>query len=570
MSLNILYTTSDFENIDDYQYYAESQIAINNINITLDLLDKQMEYNVYGEAAGFIGMIIAFFKTAITFILKLFLGFKGLAIAILVGLIGYIIKISTKKDSASGGGGGGGGGSSTPVSVTIPNEVKVAESKVEEIQKVIEETPSVKPISDAEILQLVEEIKMVTDRKPLKEEKNIQDVRSAIARIMANEVTVDMNDPTAEVAISIPERLQRTVINTLNDCIRNDKRVIKSKGTYSEILKKKPLFYLSRDRDFNEKLKKNYFSDGERSGVGAFTTFLIRYDDVLSAITGVMYTVKSIARSNSDDMSNIKTSDELANKLANDIQEDFKNADAEFAKNKYVVNSIKKIINKVFAKPDSVSSYDNGKWITFDMVCDCIQYKPSSNKTFSDVTPILSTVLSSKEILSYKMFTIRTIESNGDSIQLIPDYSGRDMDWLRTTHSLAERFKNQNRDTATIKKTIDALMEDNKEIQKEIEKISVDSINTFEFAEKHKLQYLLGYRTKIKKLSIEMLKENMGVMSFLMLSLQIFGKQIENKTHPIFKALQEDVLDICIALGISSVPDDYLTYTKDDYSIQIK
>ena len=67
-----------------------------------------------------------------------------------------------------------------------------------------------------------------------------------------------------------------------------------------------------------------------------------------------------------------------------------------------------------------------------------------------------------------------------------------------------------------------------------------------------------------------MLKENMGVMSFLMLSLQIFGKQIENKTHPIFKALQEDVLDICIALGISSVPDDYLTYTKDDYSVQIK
>lgn len=62
MSLNILYTTSDFENIDDYQYYAESQIAINNINITLDLLDKQMEYNVYGEAAGFIGMIIAFLK----------------------------------------------------------------------------------------------------------------------------------------------------------------------------------------------------------------------------------------------------------------------------------------------------------------------------------------------------------------------------------------------------------------------------------------------------------------------------------------------------------------------------
>lgn len=570
MSLNILYTTSDFENIDDYQYYAESQIAINNINITLDLLDKQMEYNVYGEAAGFIGMIIAFFKTAITFILKLFLGFKGLAIAILVGLIGYIIKISTKKDSSSGGGGGGGGGSSTPVSVTIPNEVKVAESKAEEIQKVIEETPSVKSISDAEILELLEEIKMVTDRKPLKEEKNIQDVRSAIARIMANEVTVDMNDPTAEVAISIPERLQRTVINTLNDCIRNDKRVIKSKGTYSEILKKKPLFYLSRDRDFNEKLKKNYFSDGERSGAGAFTTFLIRYDDVLAAITGVMYTVKAIARSNSDDMSNIKTSDELANKLANDIQEDFKNADAEFAKNKYVVNSIKKIINKVFAKPDGVSSYDNGKWITFDMVCDCIQHKPSSNKTFSDITPILSTVLSSKEILSYKMFTIRTIESNGDSIRLIPDYSGRDMDWLRTTHSLAERFKNQNRDTATIKKTIDALMEDNKEIQKEIEKISVDSINTFEFAEKHKLQYLLGYRTKIKKLSIEMLKENMGVMSFLMLSLQIFGKQIENKTHPIFKALQEDVLDICIALGISSVPDDYLTYTKDDYSVQIK
>ena len=54
MSLNILYTASDFESIDDYQYYAESQIAINNMNITLELLDKQMEYNVYAEAAGFL------------------------------------------------------------------------------------------------------------------------------------------------------------------------------------------------------------------------------------------------------------------------------------------------------------------------------------------------------------------------------------------------------------------------------------------------------------------------------------------------------------------------------------
>lgn len=133
------------------------------MNITLELLDKQMEYNVYAEAAGFIGMIIAFLKTAITFILKLFLGFKGLAIAIIVGLVGYIIKMSMKKES-SGGGGGGGGGSSTPVSVTIPNEVKVAEAKAEEIQKVIEEAPAVKAVPDTEILKAVEEMKIQADK----------------------------------------------------------------------------------------------------------------------------------------------------------------------------------------------------------------------------------------------------------------------------------------------------------------------------------------------------------------------------------------------------------------------
>lgn len=247
----------------------------------------------------------------------------------------------------------------------------------------------------------------------------MKDIRSAIARIMSNEVTVDMDDPELEVSIYIPKTLERTVINTLNECIRNDKRVISSKGTYSEILKKKPLFYLSRDRKFLEDLRRNYFSDNSRAGAGAFSTCLINYTDTLAAVTGITYAVKAI----------------------------------------------------------------------------------------------------------------------------------------------------------TIKRTIDALMEDNKEILKEIEKMASSSINTFEFAEKRKIESLMGFRERIKKLSIEMLKENMAVMSFMSfitLSIQIFGKQIENKTHPIFKALQEDILDICIALGINSVPDDYMTYTKDDYSIEIK
>lgn len=569
MSLNILYIASDFESIDDYQYYAESQIAINNMNITLELLDKQMEYNVYAEAAGFIGMIIAFFKTAITFILKLFLGFKGLAIAIIVGLVGYIIKMSMKKES-SGGGGGGGGGSSTPVSVTIPNEVKVAEAKAEEIQKVIEEAPAVKAVPDTEILKAVEEMKIQADKKPLKEEKSMKDIRSAIARIISNEVTVDMNDPELEVSVSIPKTLERTVINTLNECIRNDKRVISSKGTYSEILKKKPLFYLSRDRKFLEDLRRNYFSDDNRAGAGAFSACLVRYTDVLAAVTGITYAVKAIANSSNSDMSNITTSEELIKKLTKDVLDDFKNADGEFAKNNQVCSRIKDAIKNLFEKPNSASAFSRGEGITNKIVCETIQYRPTVDKLFSDVTPVLSKVLSSKEVLDDRMFKVKSIESIGRSVRIIPDYSDRDMNWLRTVNNIVELFKKGNRDTNTIKRTIDALMEDNKEIQKEIEKMASSSINTFEFAEKHKIESLMGFRERIKKLSIEMLKENMAVMSFITLSIQIFGKQIENKTHPIFKALQEDILDICIALGINSVPDDYMTYTKDDYSIEIK
>ena len=569
MSSNILYTANDFESIDDYQYYAESQIAINNMNITLELLDKQMEYNVYAEAAGFIGMIIAFFKTAITFMLKLFLGFKGLAIAIIVGLVGYIIKMSMKKES-SGGGGGGGGGSSTPVSVTIPNEVKVAESKAEEVQKVIEEAPSVKTVPDTEILKAVEEMKIQADKKPLKEEKSMKDVRSAIARIISNEVTVDMDDPELEVSISIPKTLEWTVINTLNECIRKDKRVISSKGTYSEILKKKPLFYLSRDRAFLEDLRRNYFSDNDRAGAGAFSACLTRYTEVLSAVTGITYAVKAIANSSNSDMSNITTSEELIKKLAKDVQDDFKNADGEFVKNGQACSRIKDAIKNLFENPNNMSAFDRGEAITNKIVCDTIQFRPTVGKLFSDVTPVLSKVLSSKEVLSDKMFKVKSIESTNGSVKIIPDYNQRDMNWLSITNGIVESFKKRNRDTNTIRRTIDALMEDNKEIQKEIEKMASSSINTFEFAEKHRIQSLIGFRERIKKLSIEMLKENMAVMSFITLSIQIFGKQIENKTHPIFKALQEDILDICIALGINSVPDDYMTYTKDDYSIEIK
>lgn len=92
--------------------FIEGQIALREVSILLEKEEIMSRMNLYAEAAGGILVgLLSFIKSAIALMIKIFLGFKGIIIAVVVALIGRFIIKKFKGGSTSYSGGGGGGGS---------------------------------------------------------------------------------------------------------------------------------------------------------------------------------------------------------------------------------------------------------------------------------------------------------------------------------------------------------------------------------------------------------------------------------------------------------------------------
>lgn len=142
---------TEFEKIECREDIMNGQVAIYHAQEMLYDMVRMQETNVYGEAVGGLFVaIIAMVKKAILFLLKIFVGVKGMLLLLLIGVLGAAMAKKSSAVTVSGGGGGGGGGSSSSAKdtlaklkkVTLPSEKALVEIAIKAINSLLEKDMS--------------------------------------------------------------------------------------------------------------------------------------------------------------------------------------------------------------------------------------------------------------------------------------------------------------------------------------------------------------------------------------------------------------------------------------------
>ena len=145
---------TEFEKIECREDIMNGQVAIYHAQEMLYDMMRMQETNVYGEAVGGLFVaIIAIVKKAILFLLKIFVGVKGMLLLLLIGVLGVAMAKKSSAVTVSGGGGGGGGGSSRgPLSakevldrlkkVTLPSEKAMVEIAIKTVNSLLDQDMS--------------------------------------------------------------------------------------------------------------------------------------------------------------------------------------------------------------------------------------------------------------------------------------------------------------------------------------------------------------------------------------------------------------------------------------------
>ena len=143
---------TEFERIECREDIMNGQVAIYHAQEMLYDMMRMQETNVYGEAVGGLFVaIIAIVKKAILFLLKIFVGVKGMLLLLLIGVLGAAMAKKSSAVSVSGGGGGGGGGGSSSSAkatldklkkVSLPSEKALVEIAIKTVNSLLEKDMS--------------------------------------------------------------------------------------------------------------------------------------------------------------------------------------------------------------------------------------------------------------------------------------------------------------------------------------------------------------------------------------------------------------------------------------------
>ena len=95
---------SEFEKIEYREDVMNGQVAIYHAQEMLYDMMRMQETNIYGEAIGGLFVaIVAMVKKAVLFLLKIFVGVKGMLLILLVGVIGAAMSKKSSSVTVSGG-----------------------------------------------------------------------------------------------------------------------------------------------------------------------------------------------------------------------------------------------------------------------------------------------------------------------------------------------------------------------------------------------------------------------------------------------------------------------------------
>lgn len=549
---NVLY--GDFD-CNDYEY-IEGQIALREVNILLEKEDIISRINLYNEAAGgIIAGLLGFIKSAIGLILKIFIGFKGFIIALIVGFVARFIykKMKGGVDSTGGGGGGGGGYSSTPLANTGVSAATVVPKKIVS-KKQINFKGNTKFMSMLALNNIIDDVKekklsqikkplevlmtpATAETQPTEEEiqKAIEEVSDIVSDTIVESVRVEV-DTENSAAIVLPKYIDvQKLFKNIEKCIDDDTRP--GGGTYSQMIQSAP-FYKSVSEMAHTSFLKQYY--GETASKYPFadivSDFIINYDSAVAAALsiqiGLLNTIAKAVGNDNDINDCLKLFDELRSSVPSDALKNI--SELQQSMKEYDGKNLKKYMDKILYKMKH-------------------KYKPKSYEIYKNVADLLS------NFANKQSETNKTLKESGiDCITLYSDDSGTLIQFnlygssddihngVRTLKRLKDVISNSNFDINRLKDVLNKLESVGKKVQ--------GVISSYKPADGNKSAINAEYFKKAVEFSI-------AIVSCSASSATIVSRFIAINNHPIFKAIQEDIVTL-IRAEVSD-PDIYrVAYKK--------
>ena len=478
--------------------FIEGQIALREVPILLEKEEIISRMNLYAEAAGGILVgILSFIKSAVALMIKIFLGFKGILIAVIVALIGRFI-IKKFKGGSTSYSGGGGGGASYSGSVSSSSGIPAVNTGIkDDILKLLNDESKVAKVLEAAGI----------DSAKLKEiaEKG---GHSAI-RVEADDANTS--------ALIIPGYVKpEAIVAKLNRLMDINLRLDGS--SYTNVLNRNP-YYIFDKTIFDARSKLN------KMGI-SLPTFLVdcirHYDGIVAASYVAQIGILNSLVNAYSGVGEVRVQKNYFEDIINEIKSDIP-ADT--------IRSIESIMSEL-------KEYDGKQKLNayFKPILRSIpnREKPKDPKDYIEIASILSDITKSvKETNSIKeaKLIVKSLQFGDDGVLIGSEYGedGTKAIEYACIKNFISVFGDNRPDMGKLKTVLNKLDDLGKHVQKSISDSGIDNITT-----KDSSKVNLSNVKEVSTVAINMVScaaQSVNIMSYF----------LKNEVNPIHKVIVEEV-----------------------------
>lgn len=494
----------DEQNMD----FIEGQIALREVPILLEKEEVMSRMNLYGEAAGILAGLFTFIKSAIALMIKIFLGFKGIIIAVVVALIGRFIIKKFKGGSTSYSGGGASYSGSANSSSGIP---AINIGIKDDVLKLLNDESKVSKVLEAAGIDSAK-LKEIADKGG----HSAQALEKIINKVL-NDIRVEADDANTS-ALIIPGYVKpEVVVAKLNKLIDIDLRL--DGGHYSEVLNKNPYYIFDKGIfDARSKLTKMGIS---------LPTFLVdcirHYDGIVAASyvaqIGILNSLAVVYSGVSEVQIQKNYFDDIINEIKSDIPAD-------------TIRSIESIVSelKEYNGKQKLNDY-------FKPILRAIpnREKPKDPKDYVEIASILSDITKSvKETNSIKeaKLIVKSLQFGDDGVLIGTEYGedGSKAIEYACIKNFINVFGDNRPDISKLKTVLNKLDDLGKHVQKSISDSGIDRITT-----KDSSKVDLSNMKEVSTVAINMVScaaQSVNIMSYF----------LKNEINPIHKVIAEEAI----------------------------
>ena len=492
--------------------FIEGQIALREVPILLEKEEIMSRINLYGEAAGILAGIFTFIKSAIALMIKIFLGFKGILIAVIVALIGRFILKKFKGGSTSYSGGGGGGSYSGSVSSSsgvaavntgIKNDILKLLNDDIKISKVLEAAG----IDSAKLKEIAE-----------KGGHSAKALEKIIDKVL-NDIRVEADDANTS-ALIIPGYVKpEVVVAKLNKLMDIDLRL--DGGHYSEVLNKNP-YYIFDKSIFDARSKLT------NMGI-SLPTFLVdcirHYDGIVAASYVAQIGILNSLVSAYSGVSEVRIQKDYFEGVIDEIKRDIP-ADT--------IRSIEAIMSelKEYNGQQKLNNY-------FKPILRSIpnREKPKDPKDYIEIANILANIIKSvKETSDIKeaKLTVKSLQFGDNGVLIGSEYGedGTKAIEYACIKNFINVFGDNRPDMGKLKTVLNKLDDLGKHVQKSLNDSGLDVISNKDTAKVN-----LSNVKEVSTVAINMIScaaQSVNIMSYF----------LKNEVNPIHKVIVEEVVTL--------------------------